>query len=375
MVYPLADSSQVNQSQLQQKLNFKKQQDGTFLAEKISAYGPLGFAIGTIDQQDGANNNNGIYAIETRLNGEKTLEVLMDKFSFAETRYLNRMIDYARYEGERERVQKLFIERNNPLSIFKYEKDNGILNLTENGSNAIYSIKIKDIKDNTTTLVIPIEIKKEEILTPKVEKTTPYYVQADASQNFEVGDWELFIPDGAFYDDYYLDISAKTDALHLDEDLIPVHKYIRLAYDVSAFKPEDREKLFIGRVSYRGSLRYEGARLEGDQLTASVNALGDFKIGLDTQPPKIQSLDFTDGKWISNHKTINFKITDEDTGIKSYRATINGNFALMEYEYKKNQLTYAFEDGISQSGANDFKLIVTDNVGNSTTFEATFYRK
>jgi len=47
----------------------------------------------------------------------------------------------------------------------------------------------------------------------------------------------------------------------------------------------------------------------------------------------------------------------------------------MEYEYKKNQLTYAFEDGISQSGANDFKLIVTDNVGNSTTFEATFYRK
>ncbi len=375
VVYPLADSSQVNQSQLQQKLNFKKQQDGTFLAEKISAYGPLGFAIGTIDQQDGANNNNGIYAIETRLNGEKTLEVLMDKFSFAETRYLNRMIDYARYEGERERVQKLFIERNNPLSIFKYEKDNGILNLTENGSNAIYSIKIKDIKDNTTTLVIPIEIKKEEILTPKVEKTTPYYVQADASQNFEVGDWELFIPDGAFYDDYYLDISAKTDALHLDEDLIPVHKYIRLAYDVSAFKPEDREKLFIGRVSYRGSLRYEGARLEGDQLTASVNALGDFKIGLDTQPPKIQSLDFTNGKWISKHKTINFKITDEDTGIKSYRATINGNFALMEYEYKKNQLTYAFEDGISQSGANDFKLIVTDNVGNSTTFEATFYRK
>ena len=220
MVYPLADSSQVNQSQLQQKLNFTKQQDGTFLAEKIRAYGPLGFAVGTIDQQDGANNSNGIYAIETRLNGEKTLEVLMDKFSFAETRYLNRMIDYALYEGERERVQKLFIERNNPLSIFKYEKDNGILNLTENGSNAIYSIKIRDIQDNTTTLVIPIEIKKEEILTPKIEKTTPYFVQADASQNFEVGDWELFIPDGAFYDDYYLDISAKTDALHLDEDLV-----------------------------------------------------------------------------------------------------------------------------------------------------------
>ena len=122
-------------------------------------------------------------------------------------------------------------------------------------------------------------------------------------------------------------------------------------------------------------LRYEGARLEDDHLTASINALGDFKVGIDTKPPKIQSLDFSDGKWISNLNEINFKITDEDTGIKSYRATINGKFALMEYEYKKNQLTYSFGDGISVSGANELKLIVTDNVGNSTTFEATFYRK
>ena len=375
VVYPLSDSSQINQSQNQQRLRFTKQPDGTFLSEKINAYGPVGFAIGTVDQQDGANNNNGIYKIETKLNGEKTLEVEMDKFSFAETRYLNRMIDYALFEGERDRVQKLFIERNNPLSIYKFEKDKGVVNLTQTGNSSIYSITISDIKGNTSKLIVPITIKRDSILIPKNKITTPYFVQADASQNFEVGDWEIFIPDGSFYDDYFLDISANTDALHLDEDLIPVHKYIRIAYDVSSFQPQDREKLFLGRVNYRGQLRYEGAKLEADHITATVNALGDFKLGLDAEPPKIVSLDFTDGKWISNLNTINFKITDQDTGIKSYRATLNGKFALMEYEYKKNLLTYNFDDGISTSGANAFKLIVTDNVGNSTTFEATFYRK
>ncbi|MEC7781976.1 MAG: M23 family metallopeptidase [Bacteroidota bacterium] len=375
VVYILSDSSHVNQSQKRQELRFTKQPDGTFLAEKIRAYGQIGFALGTIDQQDGANNSNGIYSIETSFNGEKYLEVKMDQFSFAETRYLNRMIDYELFEGDRKRVQKLFIERNNPLSIFTYEKNKGVIDLTQNGNASVYTIKVKDIQGNTSTLVVPITIAKEPILTPKEIKTTPYFVEAETYKNFEVGDWEVFIPEGAFYDDYYLDITANTDALHLDEDLIPVHKYIRLAYDVSAFAVQDREKLYIGRVNYRGLLRYEGARLEDDHLTASINALGDFKVGIDTKHPKIQSLDFSDGKWISNLNKINFKITDEDTGIKSYRATINGKFALMEYEYKKNQLTYSFGDGISVSGANEFKLIVTDNVGNSTTFEATFYRK
>ena len=375
LVYALSDTSTVNNSRNKVRLKYTKQPDGNFLSEKVTAYGPIGFAIGTIDRQDGAPNSNGIYKIETRLNGSKTLEVEMDKFSFAETRYLNRMIDYALFESERDRVQKLFIERNNPLSIFKMEQNKGILNLSKEGGSALYTIKISDLPGNTTTLTVPITIQKVNTLNPFMPKETPYLVQPETAQNFEVGSWSLFIPKGAFYDDYYLDIKANTDALHLDRDTIPVHEYIRLGYDVSAFKPQDRERLYIGRVNSRGLLSYEGATLNGDELSATVNSLGDFKIGLDTTGPSIESLDFKDGKWISELKHIDFKISDRDTGIKSYRATINGKFALLEYEYKNNRLRYFFEDGISVSGANDFKLIVTDNVGNSTTFSATFYRK
>ena len=375
VVYALSDSSQINQSQLKQRLRFTRQQDGTFLSEKITGYGPIGFAVGTVDRQDGASNKNGIYKIETRINGEKNLELEMDKFSFAETRYLNRMIDYALFQEERDRVQKLFIEPNNPLSLFKFEKEKGVVNLKEEGANTVYTIKISDLQGNTSTLVVPITIENNPINTPQKIKQTAYAVTADAAQNFEVGSWEIFVPKGAFYDDYFLDIQAENDVLHLDRDRIPVHEYIRLSYDVSAFAPKDREQLYIGRLNNRGVLNYRGATLENDRIAATVNDLGDFKIGLDTKDPEITSLDFKDGKWISELKTIDFKITDQDSGIKSYRATINGKFALMEYEYKKNRLRYNFEDGITVSGANELKLIVTDNVGNSTTFNATFYRK
>lgn len=375
LVYPLSDTSNVNASRTKMRLKFTKQPDGSFLAEKITAYGPIGFAVGTIDRQDGATNSNGIYKIETRLNGSKNLELEMDKFSFAETRYLNRMIDYALYESERDRVQKLFIERNNPLSIFKFEQGKGILDLTKEGSTALYTIKISDLPGNTTTLTIPITVKKEDVLAPLNSIAGDYAVEPDSAQQLEVGSWSVFIPKGAFYDDYKLDIKANTDALHLDQDTIPVHEYIRIGYDVSSFKPQDRDQLYIGRVTSRGLLSYEGASLNGDELSANINSLGDFKLGLDTTGPNVESLDFKDGKWISDLKRIDFKISDRDSGIKSYRATINGKFALLEYEYKNNRLSYFFEDGISVSGANDFKLIVTDNVGNSTTFSATFYRK
>ena len=47
----------------------------------------------------------------------------------------------------------------------------------------------------------------------------------------------------------------------------------------------------------------------------------------------------------------------------------------MEYDYKTNMLVHDFNDNIVTDTENNLKLIVTDNVGNSSTFEATFFRK
>jgi hypothetical protein len=54
---------------------------------------------------------------------------------------------------------------------------------------------------------------------------------------------------------------------------------------------------------------------------------------------------------------------------------MNNKWALMEYDAKKNLLSYNFNDNIHNSGENKFKLIVIDNVGNNSIFEMTFFRK
>ena len=77
----------------------------------------------------------------------------------------------------------------------------------------------------------------------------------------------------------------------------------------------------------------------------------------------------------SKSTTLQMKITDKGSGIKKYRGTINGKWVLMEYDSKKNLLTYNFSDKVHVSGENKFKLIVIDNVGNNSIFEMTFFRK
>jgi hypothetical protein len=51
---------------------------------------------------------------------------------------------------------------------------------------------------------------------------------------------------------------------------------------------------------------------------------------------------------------------------------LNGNWILFEYDNKTRRITHNFSDGIVAEGANDLKVIVTDNVGNSTIFETQF---
>lgn len=375
IVYPIDQNSQVDQSQYDQELRFSKQPDGTYLSEKITAYGTIGFAIGTVDRQNAARNNNGIYKIETSFNGDKNFEVVMDKFSFAETRFLNRMIDYKRYEQDKTRVQKLFVERNNPLSIFKNVKDNGFIMLSELGANYVYHVNIYDYKGNRTSLMVPIDVKKDTLLKPKVNTPTPYFVQANEPLSIDVGNYEIYIPKGAFYDDYFLDIAVQGKDLHFHEDVIPVHKYITIRYDISNYAPEDREKLYLGSKGYNNKVYYTGATQENDKLVARTRTLNDYTVASDDVPPTIKSTVLEDGKWMTKYDKLEFIINDEESGIKSYRATINGKFILMEYEYKKDKLVHYFDDEMLTQTENDFKLIVTDNVGNSSTFTATFYRK
>ena len=159
------------------------------------------------------------------------------------------------------------------------------------------------------------------------------------------------------------------------EDVVPLHSPITIGFDVSKYKPEDREQMFVAKLNSASRPYYSPTQRDGDRLFTEVKNFGTFGLGRDVKAPKVVPVNFRNGQWISNNKDLKVKMWDDLSGIGSYKASVNGKFILMEYEPKESLFTHYFSDGVVTDEENKLLIEVTDNVGNTTIFESTFYRK
>ena len=372
--YPISTNSQVNQSNEKVQLNYTQQSDGTFLADKIYASGDLGFGINSYDRQDQAYNKNGLYQVDVLVNGLTYFSYNFEKFTFSESRYINTLIDYEYNVENKKRIQQCFIKPGNRLSVYENVTNNGILKIDE-GLTYNVEIKAKDFKGNVTTIKIPVEGKKQEILNKKEIIPTDNFLIASRDNAYKIGKASLFFSENTFYENFYLDLQDKGDTVIIHNDKTPVHKNYSLSFDASGFSETEKKQLFIASIDDDGDIDYHTTKKNGNVFSTRTKTLGKFTLAKDTIPPTIKPLNFYDGQWLSNYRYLKVKINDDLSGIDNYRATINGKWVLMEYEYKDKTLTYDFNDLEFEGSKHDLKIIITDNVGNTTTLLASFYRK
>jgi hypothetical protein len=373
--YPLKESSTINGKHEAQLLRLIPLKGGKFKVEPFSAYGEIGIGVNTIDQQNGANNQNGTFHMVTHWNGTQNFEITFDRYAFNESRYINQMIDYEHFKTTKSRIARLYIPEGSPLSLYQNDVNKGVLQLFDAGTTHTYRIAIEDYKKNAVE--INMSIKNDPgpgaLISPTNGQLT--YVNHNLTYKEQKGAFSLVIPKGALYESVLLDISQNADTLQIHSDIVPLHKNMVISYDISAKENDNLKQYYIGRVTDWGAVYHVNTKRRGNILSAATRTLGTYAISKDDVPPTIIPVNFKDKQWITNNTTLRLKIDDAETGVDAYRATINGKFILMEYDYKTGVLTHDFEDGVVTDTENELKVIVTDNVGNSTTFEATFYRK
>ncbi|MDT0557442.1 M23 family metallopeptidase [Ichthyenterobacterium sp. W332] len=373
--YPKTDASHVNDSYSRKELRLIPNKNGDYSVEPIKAFGEIGFGIVSYDQQDMAPNKNGLSNIQSFFNGNKNFELDFKRFSFSETKHINRLIDYEVYKSKRSRIQKLFVQNGNSLSLYKDINADGYLKI-EDSTSSVYKVRLRDFKGNESWLTIPILGKYKAPKPIQTELSSQYFIHADQVASLKDQDVSVYIPNGTFYDDFHIDFSVRSDTLTLHRDEIPLQKSLTITYDISSYEGEDKSKLYIARLfGYKRTPSYVYTTKKGDLISARTKLLGTFTLEADLEKPIIKPINFQNRKWVSKLTKLKVKIEDEDSGISNYRATINGKWILMEYDYKTDLLVYDFEDNVIQDSENNLKIIVTDNVGNSSTFEATFYKK
>jgi len=366
-VYPM-DNTTVNQSKQPLLLNVALQKDGTYLASKVKANGKIGFGINAVDFDDVSGNKNGVFNVSTFVNGNQNYNYQFNTYSFDEMRYINALIDYARYKKSSQRIQKLFMKTPFALSIIKTDSLRGIVPVEPNLAST-YRIEVSDYFGNLNSITVPVEYDTATPVVKEEPVTSPYFIKVNKDSNFEKDNMSVFFPAGTFYDDFNLNFDVKNNKIYIHDDVVPVHSNFTITIKDSTYSEALRDKVFIGRGgSYNATTR------KNDVFTAKSKTLGQFGLVLDTIAPVIKIAKPIEGKWISDMKTIQFTISDSSSGIKSYNGFLNGDWVLFEYDNKTRKITHKFDDTLLAEGANDLKIEVIDNVGNSAIFETHFFR-
>ena len=372
--YPLSDNAQVNQSEKKVQISFKKQNDGTFLADKVYAAGKIGFGFIGYDRQDMAANKNGLYAVQQLVNGKVYTDYDFETFSFSETRYINTLIDYDHYGKYRKRIQQCFKTQGNQLSIYNTLYNDGKIDIREGLSYAV-EILIKDLKGNLTKVRIPVEGKREITKVEKSNDKTDDYIIAKKHNNFDLGAAKVYFPSNTFYKDFYIDLKKGNDTVTIHNSRVPAHRNFTITFDVSKYSQEQRKQLFIARLDKRLRPNYVSTYKRSSTFSTRTRNLGTYTLAKDTIGPKIRCKNFKKKQWLTNYHYLSLHISDDLSGIDTYSATLNGKWILMEYEPKKSTLIYNFDDNILDKRHYELKVVVIDNVGNKTTYETSFYRK
>ena len=375
-ISPLDEFSTVNGSYNPIYIKAVKKGSGYGLAETPKVHGKIGIGIEAIDLLSGVPNQCGVYSIDMKCDKESVFECELDKVSSSESKYLNAHTDfeYRRITGRW--IHRSYILPNNQLPIYGSDKELGYLSFKDDSLHAIH-YTLKDVYNNATQMDFNL---KSTSIAPKETKKLPlnfiktfYY---DKENEYKTDEMELYIPVRCLYQNFNFEYKLnpginKFSNVHvIHNQSIPLHKEITMK--IKCLKePLNPEKLLVVNAE-NNSKSYLTGNYLNSWFIFNCKSLGNFYLEEDLAAPTIKPLNFINGKNISKQKSISIEIADDKSGLKSYNAYLNGEWILMEYDYKKRSLTHTF-DGKFISGVNKLKVVVVDNVNNETIYECDLF--
>ena len=378
-IYPI--DGEVNEKEIEESFSLKKSgEQYTLSGATPIVKGKIAFGISTYDQLNNTYNKNGIYSIKLLVNSNLIYHFQMDEFSFEESRFINAHIDYKEKKISHTKYHRCYKLPNNKLSVYQKMIEKGIVNFTDDTTHSV-QFEVMDIYKNKSLLSFKIKSITTQIERKNSMISPPFsqYFNYMKPNLFKVKKFQLHMEKYSLYEDLNFEYS-ELDSIegvfgkiqHCHHDYVSIHKSFVIS--LKAEIPKNlKNKVYIAKVDEKGNFWHMGGSWRNGMLSAKVREFGDFCIIADTIKPNIKGINIYPGKKFNTQTTIKCTILDKESGIKTHRAEIDGKWILMEYDYKKKLLVHEIKDNL-EKGKHTFSLVVSDKIGNSTSYIADFIR-
>jgi hypothetical protein len=348
----------------------QKVNDSTYHTPMINSFGKMGLGLQMFDRQNLSYSKNGIYIAEVEVNGKKIVQFKFDQLDYSDSKKLFINIDYPKYKENKNKIQKLFFQNHKPLTFMKSMNAEGLFNV-ELGKSYQVKVVIEDYSGNSSCIIIYIEGTKKEIPNKKLEGKL---IEPRLDYILTMNDKEVYFPKKTFFENAIIQIEEAKNTISIGPNLFPFNNPYEIQFKANEADTLKLRQTFIAKKTEK-KLSFLPTTLDKGHWKTKVKDMGDFTLARDSVAPKIFPSNFRPNQWLSKFKFIKVKISDDFSGIKSYRGTINGEWVLFEYEPKRKLLTYDLSDKVFDLAKHELQLEVVDNVGNKAVYKTTFFRK
>jgi len=104
-------------------------------------------------------------------------------------------------------------------------------------------------------------------------------------------------------------------------------------------------------------------------MDVNISEFGAYAVIADRIPPRISPVEQV--QW-TTRGVITFRLSDNLSGVATYRGAIDGQYVLFEMDGKTSLIKYKLDSERLSRGAHTLSLTVTDACGNQSIYETKF---
>ena len=332
----------------------------------------IGIGIHTYDTMNGAQNHNGIYALDMKVDGLSHFRFKLDSLSFETMLYIHAHMDYEA-KMNKKYIIKCFRSTDNPLLIYQ-ESDEGGLISNYSFKNRIIDIAVYDIEGNKSE--ISLSMKRAEELSP-INITRPknsMRITPSDSSIIKGTYTDIIIPPHAVSSPSFLNINTD-DPVSVDltqETEIPLFRYVKVKKHIPK-RIQAKEKYTFTKVNEKGIIqRYKGRWENDSTLVTYLMDLDKYQVSLDTVAPRIKIISLPNKSKKRGTVIIsdNFEPVYKNEALK-FNVYLDDDWILCQHDIKSNKIWWDMP--YETQNKNHFvRVNVSDSSGNESTIERSF---